>query len=116
MTGRRTNRALRTAVIARIAVVAVAGGCAPDSAVRWDEVRPLAGSLEDGSILVLAGDSGVALHHEDARGVLPRGPMCDGSLRTAADGQGGRFAAWWEPRDDSNVVLVVAAWENTEWG
>jgi hypothetical protein len=109
----RTNRVLFTAALACSLAI---GGCAPPSPVQWQEVRPIAGDIDDRSMLLLAGDSSVALDRDTTRGPVPREPTCDGSMRIAADGRGGRFAAWWSPRADSNAILLVAAWDGTGWG
>ena len=108
----RTNRPCRSALIALL-VAAVA--CGTRSPIEWEEVRPLPGVIGDGSVLAL-GDSGAELRDDAEPAVGPPGPVCAGSVRVAADGQGGRFAAWWSPRADSNVVLLVAAWTGAEWG
>ena len=81
--------------------------CEPASPVLWGEVRTLPGAIGDDAILMIRGDSGALAR---APGVVVRttGPVCEGSIRVAADGQGGVFAAWWAPREDSNAVLVVA--------
>ncbi len=85
------------------AVIAIfVAACQPAGPVEWEEVRTV--SAIDDSVLYADSGAGGAVHG----GVKTQGPVCDGSVQIAADRQGGMFAAWWAPRADSNVVLVVA--------
>ena len=88
--------------------------CEPASPVRWEETRTLAGEIGDDAVLLFRGDSAVLVRAVD-RPVMPQGPVCAGSVRVAADGQGGFFAAWWAPRADSNAVLLVAPADGKGW-
>jgi hypothetical protein len=81
-------------------------------------MRTLAGEIDDEAILSIRGDSGAALISGPDVVVKTTGPVCEGSVRVAADGEGGVFAAWWVPREDSNAVLVVARRaiaDSSEW-
>jgi len=71
-------------------------------------MRTLSGEMPDGALLAIIGDSGAARIGGPDVVVETQGPVCEGSVRVAADGEGGVFAAWWAPREDSNAVLVVA--------
>src|SRR5688572_19207109 len=112
MSARRRNR---THCAMALASAIAFAACAPASPVRWDEVQPLATAIDDASILVFTGDSVVTLVRDDASLAVPGGAVCEGSVRIAADGTGGRFAAWWSPRADSTAVLLVAASDGTGW-
>ena len=82
--------------------------CDAASPIRWEEMRTLAGDIGDDALLAIGGDSGAVVVRGPQVVVETRGPVCEGSVRVAADGQGGVFATWWAPREDSSAVLVVA--------
>lgn len=90
--------------------------CEPASPIRWEGMHTLDGEAGDGALLVITGDSGAAFVRDPDVAVETKGPVCEASVRVAADGQGGVFAAWWAPREDSNVVLVVARRAATDGG
>jgi hypothetical protein len=103
---------------ASLAALIVTMGCQPPSPVAWGEPRSLPTEIAPLTTLRILGDSGVALTPGDSAVIPEAGPICAGSIRVADDGQGGQFAAWWAPRDDSNTVLVVArhaAGDGTGW-
>lgn len=94
-------------------------GCGSPSALQWEDVQPLEGTLSERSALVLAEGSPGVLGESAGVGDLPPGPLCAGSLRVARDGQGSLLAAWWSPKDDSSAILLVARraeGEGSAWG
>ena len=94
---------------ALIAVAASAiGACTSEQPLQWGDVRLLAGTLSEHSILVLSGDTAAALVEAPSATPAPEGAVCSGSMRIASDGQGSDFAAWWAPTEDSSAVLMVA--------
>ena len=102
---RRMKRWIRSGVAG---IVAVAGACETPRAIAWEEIRTVPLAIDDGARLVIGGDAGAALLPSIGSAVPIDGPVCAGSVRVAGDGQGGVFAAWWEPRADSSVTLMVA--------
>ena len=66
----------------------------------------MAGSVAQVTRLALVGGEASLVARDDH--VVTQGPVCTASVRVADDGEGGWFAAWWAPRADSSVVLVVA--------
>jgi hypothetical protein len=82
--------------------------CEPASPIRWEGMHALDGEASDGALLMITGDSDAAFIRGPDVSVEAKGPVCAGSVRVAADGQGGMFATWWAPREDSSAVLVVA--------
>jgi hypothetical protein len=91
-----------------IAVAASVTACAPAGPVTWaDGIQALPDRIDDGSVLALTGPQ-PTLVPAAAMAYQPDAAVCAGSVRLAADGQGGWYAAWWSPRTDSSVALLVA--------
>ena len=95
------------------------GACDASQVIAWEEMRSLPADIRETSVLALGPDSTVALVDAPANPPAIAGAACAGSVRVASDGEGGSFAAWWVPREDSSVVLVVAhraAGDSARWG
>ena len=117
--GMSVSGVLRSVRPALIGGVAALGACDPARVITWEEMRSLPSSIGETTVLTLRGDSGVALAPAPAGPPGGAGPACAGSVRVADDGEGGAFAAWWVPREDSSVMLVVshrAAGDDSTWG
>ena len=98
--------------------VVALGACEPAPLITWADMRSLASPIGEASVLVLGSDSGVALVNAPSVPPAAAGPVCAGSVRVASDGAHGAFAAWWVPREDSSVALVVShrPSEDAVWG
>ena len=115
MSGSGFMRLVRPAIVGGVVAL---GACDVSSVIVWDELRSLPVLIADDAVLSMGGDSGVSLARAPVGPPLVSGPVCSGSLRVAGDGRGGAFAAWWVPREDSGVVLVVAhrpAGDSSAW-
>lgn len=112
------GRPLRSALIAAV-VTSLTVSCTPQGPVQLGEILPLEGEIGAATMLVIRDDSQPALVDVERRNVTTRGPVCAGSVRVAADGKGGYFAAWWAPREDSSALVMVAAKSaasGSDWG
>ena len=117
--GMSASRFLRFVRPALVGSGVALSACDASRVIAWEEMRSLPASIGETSVLTLGGDSGVVLTPAPAGPPEVAGGVCAGSVRAASDGDGGTFAAWWVPRDDSSVVLVVAhrpAGEGSVWG
>ena len=103
-TDRGRRRALVSAIAATLAV-----SCTPPGPVQLGELLAIEGEIGASTMLAIRGDAAAALVEVEPQRVTTHGPVCAGSVRVAADGKGGYFAAWWAPRTDSSAVVMVAA-------
>ena len=99
---------MRTVWTAIAGGILALGACDASSVIVWEEMRSLPADIRETSVLTLGPDSGVMLVDGPANPPAVAGAVCAGSVRLASDGEGGTFAAWWAPREDSSVVLIVA--------
>jgi hypothetical protein len=97
----------RPSHVAIFVTIIATASCAPPSPVKWEEIVSPPGGIDGRPLLSLIGTEASTSAAPAPEGEFPQ-PVCPQSIRVATDGAGGRYAAWWAPRADSSVVLVVA--------
>jgi hypothetical protein len=86
--------------------------CAPDP-VKWDSEQRTDTPVPAGARLTLAAAGTPVMMPAWNPPVVPTGtPQCAGSLVATAARGDTAYAAWWEPRPDSDALLVVARSED----